>query len=122
MITYIIMEDLLRNPGLQHIVEKSLKLLSHVDIASFRLSNQDCKNIVDYPRFYLMKLSHQENVPEDLIQEWKKLIQKLNDEDVVHDLILILGYTYGLYLQSMRAKIVDNNLVICRKFGYYFIC
>ena len=68
------MEDLLRNPGLQHIVEKSLKFLSHEDIASFRSLNQDCKNIVDCPGFYLMKLSHQENVPEDLIQEWKKLI------------------------------------------------
>ena len=53
------MEDLLRNPGFHHIVEKSLKLLSNKDIASFRLSSRDCKNIVDYPGFYLMKLSHQ---------------------------------------------------------------
>ena len=37
-----------------------------------------------------MKLSKQENVPEDLIQEWKKLIQKLDDEDIEDDLILEL--------------------------------
>ena len=76
------MEDLLRNPGFHHIVEKSLKLLSNKDIASFRLSSRDCKNIVDYPGFYLMKLSHQKKVPKNLIQEWKKMIQKLNDDDV----------------------------------------
>ena len=84
------MEDILRNPGLQHIIEKSLKLLRNEDIASFRLLNQDCKNIVDCPGFYLKKLSHQENVPKDLIQEWKKLIQKLDDEDIEDDLILEL--------------------------------
>ena len=91
MITHShIMEDLLSNPGLQHIVEKSLKVLSHVDIASFRLLNQNCKNIVDYPEFYLMKLSHQENATKDLIQEWKIMIKKLNDEDVRDDLMLEL--------------------------------
>ena len=85
------MEDILRNPGLQHIIEKSLKLLSNVDIASFRSLNQDCKNIVDNPGFYLMKLSCKKNdVPEDLILEWKKLIQKLDDENVDHDLTLEL--------------------------------
>ena len=57
MITHI-MEDLLRNPGLQHIIEKSLKLLSNENIASFRLSNQDCKNIVDCPGFYLTSPIH----------------------------------------------------------------
>ena len=84
------MEDLLRNPGFHHIVEKSLKLLSNEDIASFRLSNRDCKNIVDYPGFYLMKLSHQKKVPKNLIQEWKKMIQKLNDDNVEEDLMLEL--------------------------------
>ena len=84
------MENLLRNPGLQHIVEKFLKVLGHVDIASFRLLNQNCKHIVDYPEFYLMKLSHQENVPKDLIKEWRHLILKLNDEEIRHDLMLEL--------------------------------
>ena len=85
-----IMEDLLRNPGLQHIIENSLKCLGHKDIASFRLLNQDCKKIVDSPRFYLIKLSQQENVPIDMIQEWKKLIPELDDEDIEKDLTLEL--------------------------------
>ena len=89
MITHI-MEDLLRNPGLQHIVEKSLKVLGHMDIASFRLLNQNSKNFVDYPGFYLKKLSHLENVPKDLIQEWRHLILKLNDEEIRDDLMLEL--------------------------------
>ena len=84
------MEVHLRNPGLQHIIEKSLTFLSHEDIASFRLLNKDCKNIVDCPGFYLTKLSHWQNVPKGLIQEWKKLIQKLKEEDVRDNLTLEL--------------------------------
>ena len=83
-------EDILRNPGLQHIIEKSLKLLGHKDIATFRLLSQDCKNNVDCLNFYLMKLSHHENVPKDLIQEWKKIIEKLNNDNVKHDLSMEL--------------------------------
>ena len=64
-----IMEDIVKNPGLQHIIEKSLKLLSIKDIVSVKSVNQDFRKIVDCPRFYLTKLSQQENVPKALIQK-----------------------------------------------------
>ena len=110
------MENILRNPGLQHIIEKSLKCLGNKDIASFQLLNQDCKKIVDCPRFYLMKLSQQENVPNDLIQEWKKLITKLDDKDIEKDLTSELSkmngqrelkYPLGLayYLSDEKKKL-----------------
>ena len=84
------MEDIVKNPGLQHIIEKSLTLLNIWDIASVKFVNEDFRKIVDCPRFYLMKLSKQENVPKDLIQKWQKLIPELNDEDVEVDLTLEL--------------------------------
>ena len=84
------MEDIVKNPGLQHIIEKSFKLLNIWDISSVISVNQDFRKIVDCPRFYLMKLSQQENVPMDLIQKWQKLIPELNDEDVEEDLKLEL--------------------------------
>ena len=66
------MEEIVRNPGLQHIIEKSLTLLNIWDIASVKLVNQDFRKIVDCPRFYLMKLfrlSQRVNIPVDLIQK-----------------------------------------------------
>ena len=87
------MEEIARNPGLQHIIEKSLTLLNIWDIASVKLVNQDFRKIVDCPRFYLMKLfqlSQRVNIPVDLIQKWQKLIPELNDEVVEEDLKLEL--------------------------------
>ena len=81
-----LMEDIVRNPGLQHIIEKSLTLLNIKEIASVKSVSQDFRKIVNCPRFYLMKLCQQAIVSKDLIQKWKKLIPKLNDEDVEEDL------------------------------------
>ena len=51
------MEIILKSPGLQHIIEKTLKCLDNKeDIASFRLINRQCNEIVDCPTFYLKKL------------------------------------------------------------------
>ena len=50
------MEDIVKNPGLQHIINTSLIFLEKSDIASFRLVNQDCKNIFDDPIFSLKKI------------------------------------------------------------------
>ena len=87
------MEEIVRNPGLQHIIEKSLTLLNIWDITSVKSVNQDLRKIVHCPRFYLMKLfqlSRQVNIPIDLIQKWQKLIPELNDEDVEENLTLEL--------------------------------
>ena len=55
------MEIILKSPGLQHIIEKTLKCLGNKkDIASFRLINRDCNKIVDCPTFYLKKLLSRE--------------------------------------------------------------
>ena len=55
------MEIILESPGLQHIIEKTLKCLDNKeDIASFRLINRQCNEIVDCPTFYLKKLMSKE--------------------------------------------------------------
>ena len=75
------MENIIQNPGLHHIIEDTLIFLDKGNIASFRLLNQDGKNIVDNPMFYLKKLSQVEETPKNLISKWKKIIQKLYDYD-----------------------------------------
>ena len=71
------MQNIIENPGLQHIVRNSLSCLDKKSITSFRLLNQDCKTIVDDSLFSLKKLSQLQNVPKDLIVDWKKIIRKL---------------------------------------------
>ena len=76
------MEHIIKNPGLQHIIQTILSFLDKNDVVSFRLVNQDCKNIVDDPLNSLGKLSQCEDTPKDLIENWKKIIQKLHGKEV----------------------------------------
>ena len=39
------MEDIIQNPGLQLILEKSLMCLDNISISAFRLVNQECEKI-----------------------------------------------------------------------------
>ena len=71
------MENILKTPGLQHIIKSSLIFMGKSDILSFRLVNQDCKNVVDDPIFSLKRLLQLKDVPKDLIENWKKIIQHL---------------------------------------------
>ena len=71
------MQRLVKNSGLQLIVTTMLTYLDKSDIASFRLVNQDCKNIVVAAIFSLKKLSLLKDVPNNLIKSWKKIIQNL---------------------------------------------
>ena len=76
--TKIIMEEIVKNPGLQLIIQNILSCLNKNSIASFRLVNQDCKNIVDNPIVYLKKVSQVEAVPKDLIGKWRKLCNAID--------------------------------------------
>ena len=75
------MQKIIESPGLQHLAQKMLFYLDKSSIASFRSINQDCKIIVDDPMFSLKKLSQLEDIPKDLIENWKKIIQKLHDDN-----------------------------------------
>ena len=75
------MEIITKIPGFHHIVEKSLMCLDRNSIAIFRAVNQNCRGITDCPIFYLKKLS-QENLPQDLIENWKQLIKKIPSEEI----------------------------------------
>ena len=77
------MENIIKNPGLQHLFWTTLCFLDKNSITSFRLVNQDCKNIADDPLSYLRKLSQSKNTPKDLIEHWKKIIHKLHAADEV---------------------------------------
>ena len=76
------MEDIVKNPGLQHIIQTTLTFLDKNDIASFRMVNQDCQNIVDDPIVFLNKISQLEDLPKDLIENWKMIIKNIQHNAV----------------------------------------
>ena len=85
-----IMEQFLKNPGLQHISADILQCLDKKSLLmNCRLVNHTWKNLVDQPIFSLKKLKT-ENVPEDVIKSWKMLAQKIDDEKVGEKLALVL--------------------------------
>ena len=70
------MEDIIQNPGLQHIVTNTLMFLDKRSIAAFQSVNQECKRIAYCPRFFIRKLG-QETSQKDVIDNWKAVIQKI---------------------------------------------
>ena len=109
------MEDIVKNPGLQHIIETSLLFLDKSDVASFRLVNQDCKNIVDDPIFSLKKLSQLKDVPKDLIENWKKIIQNLLHsaseikQEIAMELMKMFSTTGARYPLELAYKLAETK-------------
>ena len=110
------MENFLKNPGLQHIINTSLIFLEKNDIFSFRLVNQDCKNIFDDPIFSLKKLSQLKDVPKDLIENWKKIIQNLQDANnaeigqmIVMELVKMFCTTDAKYPLELAYKLAETK-------------
>ena len=50
-----IFDEIINNPGLQHIIEKIFLNLDFADILACQLINKSCKEIVDNPMFWLKK-------------------------------------------------------------------
>ena len=50
------MENILKNPGLQHLAENILWQLSYEDLENCRLVNQSSKKILENPLFWRKKL------------------------------------------------------------------
>ena len=98
-------ENTVQNPGLQHIIEKSLTFLDRESIAAFRSVNRDCRIITYCPTFYLKKLS-QENSSHELIENWKLLIQNIQDEDIEQILAVELFKMY-VTTDNMHKTAID---------------
>ena len=101
------MEDIIQNPGLQLIVEKSLMCLDNNSISAFRLVNQDCEKIVHSPRFYLKKLFSgkiMKETPKSLIEDWKQLIKKISDQKIKNMLAFELAKMYNNTKRGLPPK------------------
>ena len=57
------MDLITKTPGLQHIAENTFRLLNGEDLQSCRLVNQNIKEIIDTPKFWIQKLSQLPELP-----------------------------------------------------------
>ena len=109
------MEDIVKNPGLQHIIKTTLTFLDKSNIASFRLVNQYCKNIVNDPIFFLKKLSQLKDVPKDLIENWMKTIQNLLNvsgeikQEITNEFIKMFFSTNAKYPLELVNKLAETK-------------
>ena len=109
------MEDIVKNPGLQHIIKTSLTCLDKNDLASFRMVNQDFQNIVHDPIFFLKKLSQLKDIPKDLIENWKKIIKNLQHDseeikkEITKELFKMVCKTNAKYPLQLACKLAETK-------------
>ena len=109
------MEDIVKIPGFQHIIQTTLTFLDKNDIASFRMVNQDCQNIVDDPLFSLKKLSQIEDIPKDLIENWKRIIKNLPHnaveikKEITKELFKMFCTTDARYPLELAYKLAETK-------------
>ena len=69
-----IFDEIINNPGLQHIMEKIFLNLDFADILACQLINKSCKEIVDNPMFWLKKWRLR-GLSEKNHKNWTQVIQ-----------------------------------------------
>ena len=99
------MDTFTKIPGLQHIPEDIFNLLDKKSLTDCRLVNSSWKNVLDQPKFWLEKLNL-ENLPLDILQNWKNLAQELDDDHLEKEFVLILIKIFKGGKQILPLEIV----------------
>ena len=93
-------ENVIRNPGLQHLAENIFSYLSYDDLKSCQLINRSSKSILANSRFWLQKLVHQ-GMSKKNQNDWIKALQVTKDTDFEENLQLYLKRSF------CKGKIID---------------
>ena len=86
------MDNLTKNPGLQHIAEEILLNLNYFDILKCSQVNESWKTILDKPHFWLQK--HAQKPTFKNKSAWKKLVQLTSQTDLEKKLTQDLSKFY----------------------------
>ena len=90
------METITKIPGLQHISEDIFGLLDKKSLMDCGLVNKTWMRILNQPIFWLkkLKMTTATNDPENVHKSWELLAEKLDDEHLVKEFVLILAKIY----------------------------
>ena len=70
-----IMDEIINNPGLQHIIELIFFNLDHKDLMNCQLVNKSTKQILENPMFWLKKWSFNLGLSKENQTDWIKAVQ-----------------------------------------------
>ena len=76
------MENIIQNPGLQHITEMILLDLDFEDLQTCQPLSKSCQEIIEDPMFWLRKLRAQRGLSEKNYNDWAKAIQLTRNRNV----------------------------------------
>ena len=84
------MENVIQNPGLQHITEMILFNLDFEDLQKCKLLNKSFKDILEDPMFWLRKWRTQRGLSKKNHDDWVKVIQLTKNTSVEANIKLYL--------------------------------
>ena len=84
------MENIIQNPGLQHITEMIFLNLDLENLQTCQLLNKSCRDVLDNPMFWLKKLRMQKGLSEENHNDWTKAIQLTRNTNVEGNVKLYL--------------------------------
>ena len=83
------MENIINNPGLQHLAEKIFWNLNYEDLESCRLMNESCRKILDNP-FFWIKIFIRRGISKKYQMEWTYAIEITKDTTLEKYVLLYL--------------------------------
>ena len=84
------MENIIQNPGLQHITEMILLDLDFEDLQTCQPLSKSCQEIIEDPMFWLRKLRAQRGLSEKNYNDWAKAIQSARNTNMETNVKLYL--------------------------------
>ena len=110
------LENLINNPGLQHLAENMFSYLNYKDLESCQCINRSSKLILDNPRFWLSKF-YQKGMSKKNQNDWIKAIQLTKDTNFKRNLQLYLKRSLRKEkMFDIPCYIDDNALEISSEF------
>ena len=94
------LENVINNPGLQHLAENIFSYLNYQDITACQLINNSCNLIISNPRFWINKLV-QMGMSMENKKDWITAIQMTKNTDFERNIYLYLKRGFK------NAKVVD---------------
>ena len=102
------MENIINNPGLQHIAENIFCNLSDKDIKICQEINQSCKQILESPLFWKAKFMRQ--LSKNNQNDWNEAIQKTKNTDLENNILLYMKNT-SKYNMDIPCYITNDTLL-----------
>ena len=107
------MENIINNPGLQHLTEKFLWNLNYENMEACQFINKSCKQILANPLFWLRKFIQEGRLSTKNKNDWTKVISQMKNTYMEEKIVIYLKWTLktigAVNLPCYTNPIVQND-------------